>query len=138
MTHPQITLSTATIHNPDEPRHFMRLKPVNSRIRIRLGDTLVAESLDAVRLLEVGSDFYDPMIYVPPQDILVPLEPVADRFSHCPLKGEASYLSHAGWTPGNSDDFLAWRYKEPFGFAHELAGLVAFNPRHVSVEEIPR
>ena len=97
MAHPQITLATATIHNPDEPRHFMRIKPVHSRVHIRLGDTVLADSCNAIRLLEVGRDFYDPMIYLPPQDIAVTLAPVAGRTSRCPLKGEASYWSFAGW-----------------------------------------
>lgn len=137
MTHPQITLSTATIHNPDDPRHFMRIKPVNARVRIRLGDTVLADSSRAIRLLEVGKDFYDPMIYVPPQDVAVTLEPVANRTSHCPLKGDASYLGFAGWTPQHAKDYLAWSYADPIGFARELAGLIAFNPGHVAIEEIP-
>ncbi|MEO9876586.1 MAG: DUF427 domain-containing protein [Anderseniella sp.] len=137
MTHPQITLSTSTIHNPNEPRHFMRIKPVHSRVRIRLEDTVLADSFGAIRLLEVGKDFYDPMIYVPPQDVAVALEPVAGHTSHCPLKGEASYLSFAGWTPEHAKDYLAWSYADPFAFARELAGLIAFNPAHVAIEENP-
>ncbi len=115
----------------------MRIKPVHSRVRIRLGDTVLADSSRAVRLLEVGRDFYDPMIYVPLQDVAAALEPVANHTSHCPLKGEASYLSVAGWTPDHAKDYLAWSYAEPLGFARELAGLIAFNPAHVSIEEIP-
>lgn len=137
MTHPQITLSTATIHNPDEPRHFMRIKPVRSRVRIRLGDTVLADSRDAVRLLEVGRDFYDPVIYLPPQDVMVTLEPVTGRTSHCPLKGEASYWSFASWTAQNAKDYLAWSYAEPFGFARDLSGLIAFSSAHVTIEEMP-
>ncbi|WP_108881271.1 DUF427 domain-containing protein [Anderseniella sp. Alg231-50] len=137
MAHPQITLATATIHNPDEPRHFMRIKPVHSRVHIRLGDTVLADSCNAIRLLEVGTDFYDPMIYLPPQDIAVTLAPVAGRTSRCPLKGEASYWSFAGWTPKDAKDYLAWSYAEPFGFARDLAGLIAFNPAHVAIEEMP-
>jgi len=137
MTHTQITLSTATIHNPDEPRHFMRIKPVKSRVCIRLGDTVLAQSSDAVRLLEIGKDFYDPVIYVPRQDVRVVLDPVADRTSHCPLKGDATYFDYSGWVPQQPIDYLAWSYAEPFGFARDLAGLIAFNPAHVSIEEFP-
>ncbi len=137
MTIPHITLSTATIHNPDEPRHFMRIKPAASRIRIRLDDTILADSRDAVRLLEVGRDFYDPMIYVPPGDVIIELERLAGRSSHCPLKGAAVYFKCARWAPGNPDDYLAWSYPEPFGFAQDLTGLIAFNPAHVTVEQIP-
>lgn len=115
----------------------MRIKPVHSRIRIRLGDTVIADSSGAIRLLEVGKDFYDPMIYVPSQDVAVALEQVANRTSHCPLKGEASYLGFAGWTPQHANDYLAWSYADPLGFARELAGLIAFNPAHVAIEEIP-
>ncbi len=137
MTNPQITLPAATIHNPDEPRHFMRIKPVTSRIRVRLGDETLADSTAAIRLLEVGRDFYDPMIYLPPRDLTIDLDRVAGRSSHCPLKGEAAYFTCAGWTPGNRDDFLAWSYPEPIGLAHELAELIAFNPAHVAIEEMP-
>ncbi|MGI9512099.1 MAG: DUF427 domain-containing protein [Anderseniella sp.] len=137
MTNPQVTLATSTIHNPDEPRHFMRIKPVRSRVRIRLDDTLVAESRNAIRLLEVGRDFYDPMVYVPGKDIMVELDPVSERTSHCPLKGEAVYFTYTGWIQRDPDDYLAWAYPEPFGFAQDLAGLVAFNPVHVTIEEAP-
>jgi uncharacterized protein (DUF427 family) len=137
MAHPQITLSTATIHNPDEPRHFMRIKPVKSHVCIRLGDTVLAESSNAVRLLEVGKDFYDPMIYIPRQDVRVALDLVSDHTSHCPLKGKASYFSYSGWVTQHPRDYLAWCYSEPFGFARDLAGLIAFNPAHVSIEEYP-
>lgn len=115
----------------------MRIKPVHSRVRIRLGDTVLADSSKAIRLFEIGKDFYDPMIYVPPQDVAVALEPVANRTSHCPLKGEASYLRFASWTPEHANDYLAWSYPDPFGFARELAGLISFNPAHVATEEIP-
>lgn len=115
----------------------MRIKPVHSRVRIRLGDTVLADSSTAIRLLEVGKDFYDPMIYVAPQDISVVLEPVADRSSHCPLKGDAAYFSYAGWTPRDQGDYLAWSYPEPLGFARDLKGLVAFNPGYVTIEEMP-
>ncbi len=137
MTNQQITLSTATIHNPAEPRHFMRIKPVTSRVRIRLGDNLLAESSNSLRLLEVGRDFYDPVIYLPQQDVCVVLDSVANRTSHCPIKGEASYYSYSKWVARQPEDYLAWSYPAPFEFAAELAGLIAFNPAHVSVEETP-
>ena len=115
----------------------MRIKPVPTRVRIRLGDTVLADSSNAVRLLEVGKDFYDPVIYVPPQDIRVPLDLIAGRTSHCPLKGDATYHTCSGWTTRHANDYLAWSYAEPFGFASDLAELVAFNQAHVSIEETP-
>ena len=122
MPYPDITRATQTIHNPADPRHFMRLKPVARQITIRLGDTLIARTNRALRLVEVSNDIYDP---------------VPDRTTHCPLKGDAVYFSVDGWQPADSSDYLAWSYATTFDFARELRGLVAFNPAHVSITESP-
>jgi uncharacterized protein (DUF427 family) len=58
----QVTLSRDTIHNPDDPRHYMRIKPVKGRVRILLGGRVLADSTDALRLLEAGHDVYDPVL----------------------------------------------------------------------------
>ena len=87
----QVTLSDATIHNPKEIRHFMRIRPVSRRVRVRLGDVLLAESTNARRLTEVGRDVYDPAFYLPRKDVRITLQRV-DKQTHCPLKGDASYF----------------------------------------------
>jgi uncharacterized protein (DUF427 family) len=56
MPYPDITRATQTIHNPADPRHFMRLKPVSRQITIRLGDMLLARTSRALRLVEVSND----------------------------------------------------------------------------------
>ena len=61
----KVTLSRHTIHNPGDPRHFMRIKPVKGRVRILLGETVLADSRNALRLLEAGHDVYDPVLYIP-------------------------------------------------------------------------
>ncbi|MGB1026497.1 MAG: hypothetical protein ACPGYL_08080, partial [Rhodospirillaceae bacterium] len=65
MSHPDITLSTQTIHNPDEPRHFMRVKPVPRTVRVHRNGMTLAESQAALRVTEVGRDIYDPVFYLP-------------------------------------------------------------------------
>ena len=65
----QVTLSTETIHNPDEPRHFMRVKTVKGPVRILFDGRVLAQSDQALRVLEAGKDLYDPTIYVPPSDV---------------------------------------------------------------------
>lgn len=130
MAHPGITLAEGVVHRPDEPRHMMKVKPVAGRVRLRLGEVLLAETARAVRLLEVGRDFYDPVIYVPRADVVVPLMP-SERTSACPLKGDCSWHS-----VGETRD-LAWSYDAPFDFARAIGGLVAFDPARVGVEESP-
>ncbi len=137
MPYPDITRATQTIHNPADPRHFMRLKPVARQITIRFGDTLIARTNRALRLVEVSNDIYDPAFYIPMEDVTARLDPVPDRTTHCPLKGDAVYFSVDGWQPADSSDYLAWSYATTFDFARELRGLVAFNPAHVSITESP-
>lgn len=132
-----ITLAPGTVHNPHEPRHFMRIKPVDGRVRIRRGGDVLAESDTAVRVLEVGRDFYDPVFYVPEGDIGVDLARSSAASTHCPIKGEAVYfdLLDAAGTPVL--EAIAWAYPDPVAGAEALAGRVAFDAAHVTIEQSP-
>ncbi len=121
-----LTLPADAISRPDDAAHFMRLKPVGRRVTISRGGTTLAESDQAVWLLEVFRDVYDPVIYLPLADVRVSLDAIANKASKCPLKGTASYFSYEGVNP------IAWRYAHPFGFAAALADLVAFYPHQVA------
>lgn len=125
-----VTMATETIHNPNEPRHFMRLKPVPRRIQVTRNGTILADSMRAMRLTEIGRDIYDPVFYIPEADVVANMTAIDGKTSHCPLKGDASYFSHG------SDDPIAWTYDRPFDFTAALKGLVAFYPDKVSVVEI--
>ena len=107
----------------------MRIKPVAATVRIRRGDTLLAETTDALRVLETGRDVYDPVIYVPERDVTGMLEPVGDKATHCPLKGDCSYFALDGLE-------IAWTYDRPLDIADALYGHVAFYPDKVTIEEI--
>lgn len=129
MTHPEITKAKETIHNPADPRHFMRAKPVSRAIRITRGELVLAESRNALRVTEVAGDVLDPVLYVPAEDVVAPLETVPGQTTHCPLKGDATYLSLAGVT-------LAWRYEKPVEFASVISGRIAFYADEVAIQEI--
>lgn len=126
----QVTLATQTIHREDEPRHFMRLKPVPRRIRILKDSQVLADTEAALRLTEVGRDIYDPVFYIPEADIQVDLVPIIGKSTHCPLKGDASYFAYTG------DEPIAWTYDRPLAATEALKGLIAFYPDQVVVEEI--
>jgi uncharacterized protein (DUF427 family) len=121
-------MARLTIHNPDNEAHFMRIKPVAATVRVRRGDKLLAESDSALRVLETGRDVYDPVIYFPEADVIGPLQPVADKSTHCPLKGDASYFAFAG-------EEIAWIYDRPLDIAGQLRGHIAFYPGKVTIEE---
>ena len=125
-----VTMSDKTIHNPAEPRHFMRIKPVAGRVVISRGDEVLATSDRAVRLIEVGKDVYDPTIYLPHEDVTANLTQT-NNSTHCPLKGDAIYFDAA------EVEEIAWAYPNPLSIAPELAGRVAFYGSKVSITETP-
>ena len=127
-----VTFAKDAIHNPAEPRHFMRLKPVKGIVRVRRGDQLLAESRNAIHVLEVGRDFYDPVLYIPDADLCVDLER-QDKSTHCPLKGDASYFA----LMGDNEPIIAWRYEAPLNFADGLKDRIAFYASHVTTEIAP-
>lgn len=118
-----------TIHNPDNDAHFMRVKPVKATVRVRRDGVLLAETRAALRVLETGRDVYDPVIYIPATDLTAELQTVEGKSTHCPLKGDASYLTLDGAE-------IAWIYDRPLPFADLIAGHVAFYREKVAIEEI--
>ena len=126
-----ITLAPDTIHNPEEPRHFMRLRPLERRVRILIQGRTLADTTDALRLMEVGRDVYHPVIYVPRGDVLAVLSRL-DKSSHCPIKGDASYFELSG-----DVGEIAWAYEDPLPGAEALARRIAFDSTRVTIEESP-
>ena len=132
----QITLSTETIHNPAEPRHFMRIKPVKGRVRILFDDHVLAESNQALRLLEVGRDIYDPVFYLPMTDIQVELIS-RPKQTFCPLKGHASYFDLVLEQGDVQAAEIAWSYQDSLDIAEPIKDKIAFDASQVIVEEYP-
>ena len=61
MTDPSTaTLVKDAIHNPNEPRHFMRIVPSHGRQIVTAAGNVIADSEHAVVVKEVGLDIYDP------------------------------------------------------------------------------
>lgn len=124
-----------TIRRPDAPNHFMILRPVSKRVVVRLPEgPVLAESSNAIRLIECVKTIYDPMTYFQAADLRVRLIR-QEKTTHCPLKGDASYFTFNDGE--NSYPDLAWSYENPFDFSQEIAGLIAFYPSKVVIEEHP-
>lgn len=136
MANETITMAQASIHNPSEARHFMRIKPVKARVRASLGSIVLAESSAARRVLEVGRDFYDPVLYFPREDLKIALRKIAGS-THCPLKGDAEYFDAVAQDGTVLASKIAWSYETPFPFSDELRGLVAFYGDRVAFDESP-
>ncbi|WP_346891832.1 DUF427 domain-containing protein [uncultured Roseibium sp.] len=115
------------IRNPGNPDHLMVLKPVKRRVRIYAGDTLLADSTRALRVIEVGKSVYDPVVYIPGDDLVANFDRLA-KSTHCPLKGDASYVAH-------NEEELGWAYKNPIEPASAIKGFFAFWPHKTRLVE---
>jgi uncharacterized protein (DUF427 family) len=96
-----------------------RVEPVTARITIELGGRIIAETTDAVRVLETSH----PPVYYLPRDAFAPgiLQPAPGQ-SFCEFKGLATYLSVG------AEDHAAWFYPTPSAGYEALIGRVAVYP----------
>ncbi len=123
------TLVENAIHNPNEPRHFMRIVSADGRNVITAAGRTIADSVRAVLVKEVGLDIYDPVLYFPRDDIdMEALSPI-DKTTHCPLKGDTQYFDLQ--TEDTNVAEIAWSYVRMVA-GDELFGLVAFDPALVT------
>lgn len=98
-----------------EPR--ITLHSHDRRVKVHIGDTLLADTTRALELRERG---YPPRLYLPRDDVRMDLLTPSDTLTHCPFKGDASYYSF-----GELKD-VAWSYENPLEEMEEIAGRVAF------------
>lgn len=108
------------VSHPHDPFHRIDVLPTRRRIRILHRGQLLAETSRARMLFET---MLPPRYYLPPEDVLVELEPTSTR-SWCAYKGEADYCSVR--VIGETLKDIAWRYRDPLDDGVPVTGLVAF------------
>ena len=103
-----------------------RLERDSRTVRVLHGDTLLAETRRALRVLETASP---PTFYIPPQDVRKDLLVPGRGTSLCEWKGAASYWSlQLGAIEIRN---VAWSYEKPFPEFVELAGYLGYYPAKV-------
>ncbi|WP_295818358.1 DUF427 domain-containing protein [uncultured Microbacterium sp.] len=85
-----------------------RVEPVPVRVTIRLGGQLIADTHDAVRVLETS---HPPVYYLPIADFAPGSLVDAEGSSFCEFKGAARYLDVVGG--GITRAQAAWNYPHP-------------------------
>jgi uncharacterized protein (DUF427 family) len=101
-----------------------RLERSAKTVEVRAGDTLVARSTRAWRVLETS---HPPVFYVPVQDVTPGVLTPTDRTSYCEFKGVAVY-----WTVAGTLVDAAWSYPEPSRGFEPMADAVAFYPARLA------
>lgn len=116
------------IRNPSNPHHFMVVQRVPAIVKILRGETVLAETTSALRVIEIGDGAYPPVLYIPWQDVKVELTSLL-KTTFCPLKGDARYFTF-------DSEEIGWAYNT-FDFADVLQGHIAFMVDKVTVVEKP-
>lgn len=98
-----------------------RVEPVSERIRVVVDGVTVAETSQALRVLETAGA---PVYYLPPADVRMDLLQPTEHTSFCEWKGEASYWSIA--LPERTVPNAAWSYLQPLPGFEAIRDHLAF------------
>jgi len=97
------------------------------RVRLELGGEVLAESAEALRVLETS---HPPTVYVPPDDVRDDLlTPSGARSTWCEFKGVAHYLDAV--VGGRRVHAVGWIYRNPSPGYEALRDHIAFYPGRV-------
>jgi uncharacterized protein (DUF427 family) len=109
----------------------MSIEPFTGTVTVTFSDAIIAAT-DKAKLLR--EDGYEPVFYIPFEDIYFEFLEKTNTSSHCPLKGTASYwrVSAVGEA---AEDFM-WAYETPDPAAAAIAGHGAFDDKLAGIEAV--
>jgi uncharacterized protein (DUF427 family) len=111
------------------PDHPITIDPHPGRVRILLGDLVVADTTSALTLREAN---YPAVSYIPRADADMTLLTRSTRTTYCPFKGECSYFD----LPSADGANAVWTYETPHDAVKQIAGHLAFYPDRVTIEGV--
>ena len=113
--------------------HPITVRPTGARVTVRVGDTVVAETDNALSLAEAS---YPVVQYIPLADVDQSLLERTMTQTYCPYKGDASYYT-VTTRDGRTETDVIWTYEHPYPSVAEIAGHVAFYPNRSEVTVDP-
>jgi len=103
------------------PDHPISIKANPSRVTVRVGSRVIADTRDALTLREAS---YPPVQYIPRRDVDMSALTRSTHTTYCPYKGDASYYDiPAG---GSRSINAVWTYETPFEATAQIKEYVAF------------
>lgn len=129
----EVTAVKDAIHDPEDPRHFARIRKPETDVIATYDEVNIARSKGTLKVLEVGHDVYDPVYYFPREDIRMDLLKRTDKSTHCPLKGDTEYFDLE--INGEEIRDAAWSYVKPYDRMDIIRGYIAFDSSIVQVTE---
>jgi uncharacterized protein (DUF427 family) len=110
------------------PEHPITIEPSASRVVVRVGAQVVADTTSALALSEAG---YPPVHYIPLADVDQSMLRRTDNTTYCPYKGDCSYYTLTA--PGGDLLDAVWTYEHPYPAVASIVGHVAFYPDRVQL-----
>ena len=114
------------IPNADHP---ITIEADTARVVVSVEDTVIADTRAALTLREGG---YEPVYYVPLDDVAPGALRPSSAQTYCPYKGEASYYDVI-LRDGQVRSDAVWTYRSPYPAVEAIAGHVAFYTDRVQV-----
>lgn len=98
------------------------LFPDTARVQVCVGETVIADTTDTIRLEERG---YPPRHYL--AEAAIPARSLMESATrtHCPYKGDATYFHLL--IGGERIEDAAWCYRQPLPRMAAIAGRLAFD-----------
>jgi uncharacterized protein (DUF427 family) len=108
------------------PEHPISIEPNRSRVVVKVGGKVIADTSDALILREAS---YPPVQYIPRRDVDMAALTRTEHATYCPYKGDASYYSIP--IGGERSRNAVWTYETPFEAMAQIRDYVAFYPDRV-------
>lgn len=123
-------MTTKQIRVPG-PDHPITIVPAGVRLRIRVGDAVIVETGNALKLQEAN---YPAVYYVPLADVDMSKLVDSTHVTYCPYKGDCNYFS----IPSGGDHLTdsVWTYRQPYPSVAEIAGHLAFYADRMDAFEV--
>ena len=115
---------TVKIPGPDHP---ITITPAGKRVEVKLGDTVIASSTDALVLKEA---IYPALYYIPRKDVAMALLQRTAHATYCPYKGDCAYYSIP--LGGERSINAVWTYEAPYSAVGAIKDYLAFYPDRVA------
>ena len=115
------------------PDHPITITAAPRQVRVTFAGRVVADTKRALSLAEAS---YEPVMYIPREDVDLTTFERTSHKTHCPYKGDASYYTiHAD---GRTAQNAVWSYEQPLEAVAAIGGYMAFYPNRVdSLEQLP-
>ena len=113
------------------PEHPIMISPAEGKICVTVAGRIVAESTQALRIVEKG---YPPVYYLPRSDADMSLLVRTTHYTYCPYKGDCTYYSVP--IGGTKSEYAVWTYEQPYEAMADIKDYLAFYPARVDAIEV--